>query len=127
MPIVAAIHYDVEKQNATVNEVASVYGKNSLALLIENTLALRRAVYANKRTAAWLSSSWLQLPALTAALLQGKYNASDRPWQLLPAEKPSAKEPPRAFFVNPNAPCETSEVTQRSIAEPPANHSSRSR
>lgn len=57
-----------------VNEVASVYGKENLQFMINNTIRAGLEVYPNERTAEWSLRTGLQLPEPVFNRLQTNYN-----------------------------------------------------
>ena len=63
--IIAAVHCRVKKDIAEIDEIASVYGKEHLAFLIENTEAAGKKIFVNERTGDWVSRTGLPLPERT--------------------------------------------------------------
>lgn len=64
-----------------VNEIASVYGKENLQYMIENTIRAGLEVYPNERTAEWSLRTRLQLPEPVFNRLQVNYSTEKTPFQ----------------------------------------------
>lgn len=68
--VLAAVHLKVSKNIAEVNEVASLYGKEQLAYMLENTVAAGKRVYVNEKTGDWVSRAGVPFPERTFNHLQ---------------------------------------------------------
>ena len=84
--ILVVIHLHVEKDCFVIDQIPTIYGKEDLCYLLENTYAAGLDFYPNEKTADWLSHTRLSLPeGLTNWLLNDCTTSKDT--ERLPEKK----------------------------------------
>ena len=68
--ILIALHLEKDYQQVRVNDIGSIYGKNNLAYLVENTINAGKEIYVNSRTGDWILRTGVPFPEQIANHLQ---------------------------------------------------------
>lgn len=68
--ILVAVHLDVKKRRAQVDDLASIHGRTNLSGFIENVARRNKCIYANERTQPWCDSLRNELSNKAAAIIQ---------------------------------------------------------
>lgn len=60
--IFVAMHLNKKLDGICINNIASIYGKENLSYLLENTIKLRKKIITNSKTEEWLARTGVSFP-----------------------------------------------------------------
>lgn len=97
IPLFAAFHLDKRAGTVAVNEFMSIYERKNIEFTVQKTWEMGLRLFPNEKTASWLKSNGLQLPAHLASLLNGDYREVSRTSQvpvesIIPSDRQNGKQ-----------------------------------